>query len=139
VEIGIHIGEYILMKLAETGRTQTWLARQLNTSRQNLKNYTDKPELKPSVVKRIIEAVGDPHFFDDFFQKNPELGKLNFEEKLLAPAYLESRVRGQGFRIRIEIEPSNFDAPAFSQSLDELNDELVERMLAEYRRISKKD
>ncbi len=124
---GKHIGEYLERKLKDQGRTKTWLARQMNTSRQNLVNLFDKDELKPSKILEIKKALGDNHFFDDFFRENPELGEFVPNTKGIAAVY-ERVDRGPGYKITIQIDPEEFDSQAYKASIEELSNELARRV-----------
>ena len=127
---GNHIGEYIARKLKEQGRTKTWLAGRMHTSRQNLVNLFDKVELTPSRIQEIKAAVGDDQFFNDYFRENPELGEFVPNARELAAVY-ERVDRGPGYKITIEIDPDAFDADAYKASIDEVSGELTRRMAAD--------
>ena len=124
---GKHIGEYIERKLKEQGRTKTWLAGRMHTSRQNLVNLFDKVELTPSRIQEIKTAVGDDHFFDDYFRENPELGDFVPSVKEMTAIY-ERVDRGPGYKITIQIDPDDFDLDAYNASLLELSEDLTERV-----------
>src|SRR5690606_22849589 len=100
-----HIGEYLARKLKETGRTKTWLAKQMNFSRQNLENYIAKDEFRPSELARIMEAIGDPSFFDEYEGPTKPPKPIEVKEDK-TPSVMEAmpkyyKMKGVGYSITI--------------------------------------
>lgn len=115
VKFGNHIGEYLNYKLEDQGRQKTWLARKLNTSKQNLNSkWLAKSELSPSEFEQLEEILGT-NFFDEFFESNPELKIPYYRFKPAGPIasgssdFQEPAMVNSGYRISIEIDPVNFN------------------------------
>jgi len=115
VDYGSHIGEYIKYRLEAQGRSQAWLAREINTSKQNFYgNWLSKSELMPSQLYKLEQVLGE-EFFQEFFEKNPELNQIYhktipgevFASKSEDLDLPEKQV--PGFSIKIEIDPLNFN------------------------------
>ena len=64
----IHIGKRIKQKLAEQGRTSSWLAQQLSYNRTTMYKIYDKASLDTQMLLRISRIM-EYDFFKEFSQK----------------------------------------------------------------------
>lgn len=108
VHYGSHIGEYTRKKIKEQGRNISWVAEQLDTSRQNLtKRWLDRAEWLPSHIQEMKKVLGDD-FFDEFFEHNKDLADIKVPEKDTSSTEEKIADKGPGYSISIEIDPANF-------------------------------
>jgi len=107
-----HIGEFLKAKLTKEGRTQAWLAKEMNTSRQNIANtWLNKAEYKISEIEELEKVLGEG-FFNEFFKKNKILGASfspnpSSEEGFSMP--ISTEASDFGFKLKIEIDPYEFN------------------------------
>lgn len=64
----IHIGKRIKQKLAEQGRTSSWLAQQLSYNRTTMYKIYDKASLDTQMLLRISRIM-EYDFFQEFSQE----------------------------------------------------------------------
>ena len=105
-----HIGEFLKAKLTREGRTQAWLAKARNTSRQNIANtWISKSEYKPSEIEELEKVLG-PNYFDEFFAQNSGAA-AKFSQSLppIDDSMIEYRAKDSGFKLKIEIDPYEFN------------------------------
>ncbi len=63
-----HIGHLIKLELQKQGRTITWLAKQLNFSRQNMYKILNRPWIYTDLLLKICDILGHDFFkcFSDY-------------------------------------------------------------------------
>lgn len=108
---GDHIGEFIKAKLKDEGRSITWFSKNMGFTRQNAQNWLNRSEFLPSEFQKVKEAVGDPKFFDEFFENNPKLKNFYQDGAIEAPESREEIAyrKGSGYTLKIEVDPEDFN------------------------------
>ena len=69
-----------------------------------------------SRIQQIEEAIGDPHFFDDFYSRN-KASKYVYDKGGADVAQV-SELPGKGYSLSIQIDPDNFNADELHRLVD---------------------